>query len=77
MYIYIYIHIYMYIYTYRYIYIYIYTHTHTLFFPKLFILVVQGLCCCAQALAVESGAFLFVAMTGLLIVVASLVHHRL
>ena len=68
-----YIHIGIYIYTHRHIYI----HTHTLFFPKLFILIVQGLCCCAQALVVESGGFLFVAMTGLLTVVASLVQHRL
>ena len=67
---------YMFLYTYTCVYTYIYIYIHTLFFPKLFILVVQGLCCCAQVL-VESVDFFFVAMSGLLVMVVSLVQHRL
>ena len=54
MYLYMYVCIYVSIYTYTCVYTYIYIYIHTLFFAKLFILVVRGLCCCAQVL-VDSG----------------------
>ena len=68
--------VYMCAYIYICMYIYIYIHIQIIF-PKLFILVVQGLCCCAQALVVESRSFLFAAKSGLLIAVVSLVQHKL
>ena len=45
---------YMFLYIHIHVYIHFYIYIHTLFFAKLFILVVRGLCCCAQVL-VESG----------------------